>query len=240
MTQQEKAAFWTANLLMALPGLVLLVVLGYVAWTLKLFEKPWEDAGEPGFVWMMAGLLLLVAVMPGTVLFKLVGRKVRTGSFLPAGAELERFRARTKRPRSFSRRVLALAFCLAEGAFFALSARHHAHGQSLSWIGAGLFALAAVASAAEIFQPSRSNGRRASAARRDGFACPSCGQSPQIGKWWGCNQCKKPFDTFAASATCPHCGAWFSATKCIDCKESHPMSAWATAAAARAGISVKR
>jgi hypothetical protein len=102
MTQQEKAAFWTANLLMALPGLVLLVVLGYVAWTLKLFEKPWEDAGEPGFVWMMAGLLLLVALMPGTVLFKLVGRKVRTGSFWRRVRSLKDF-ARGPNARGLSR-----------------------------------------------------------------------------------------------------------------------------------------
>ena len=62
--------------------------------------------------------------------------------------------------------------------------------------------------------------------RRDGFKCPSCRASPPIGTWWVCNQCRKPFDTFETMAVCPHCGAQFGTTRCLDCGELHPIGAW--------------
>ena len=233
MTKQEKTTFWTMNIMTAFPGIVVLVLLAYVASTLKPLQKPWENPGYQTFVWMMAGLFLLTALIPGAVVFRLILRRVRTGSYLPVGTELERLRARPKRPRSLRRRVLILYF--AEAFLFALNAMHHTHGRTLGWLGGGLLALAIVVSLVEIVQPAGLNDRRARAPRREGFACPSCGQSPPNGKWWSCNQCKKAFDTFATSATCPNCGAWFSTTSCGNCKASHSMSQWAAAANARAG-----
>ena len=65
--------------------------------------------------------------------------------------------------------------------------------------------------------------------RRDGFACPSCEQSPIIGPLWRCDKCLKPFDTFETRATCPHCGAQFPVTRCPECGRSHSMAEWAEA-----------
>ncbi len=62
--------------------------------------------------------------------------------------------------------------------------------------------------------------------RRSGFACPSCGQSPPLGAFWRCARCFKPFDTFETLAQCPHCGAQFPNTQCLDCGESHTISEW--------------
>lgn len=64
--------------------------------------------------------------------------------------------------------------------------------------------------------------------RRDGFACPSCKMAPPLGALWRCGQCGKPFDTFLCQATCPHCGAQYSATQCLDCGSSAPFAAWRT------------
>jgi len=65
--------------------------------------------------------------------------------------------------------------------------------------------------------------------RREGFACPQCKISPPLGNLWKCGQCSQPFDTFETRAVCPHCGAQFAATQCLDCGELHPLSDWIVA-----------
>jgi DNA-directed RNA polymerase subunit RPC12/RpoP len=65
--------------------------------------------------------------------------------------------------------------------------------------------------------------------RREGYVCPGCGAAPNVGEHWKCAKCHQAFDTFASGAVCPRCGAQFSNTMCIDCKQSRPMSEWATA-----------
>ena len=66
------------------------------------------------------------------------------------------------------------------------------------------------------------------APRRSGFACPGCGAAPRAGAFWLCSQCRTPFDTFETGAACPRCGAGFAATRCMDCGQQHPLSAWAS------------
>ena len=66
--------------------------------------------------------------------------------------------------------------------------------------------------------------------RREGLACPRCKISPPLGNLWKCGQCGQPFDTFETRAVCPHCGAQFAATQCLDCGELHPLSEWTVAA----------
>jgi Zn-dependent protease len=69
--------------------------------------------------------------------------------------------------------------------------------------------------------------------RRDGFACPNCGEKPPLGPYWKCAKCSQTFDTFAAGAVCPSCGAQFPNTMCGACHQFHPMSAWSAGAYAQ-------
>ncbi len=230
MTGQEKSVFWAVHIAAVLPALVLLAFFAYLELRLNQLHKPWDQPEGQSFLWMIAGIVLLTVLIPAAVVFRLVRRRIKTGSFLPSGAELERYRARRVEPKTISRRVLYAVFYLVETLLFVLNTMHRKHDQSLGWWAAGMFALATLISIVQIFRPSGIASRRARAQRRAGFACPSCGQSPPLGKWWRCNQCKKTFDTFATSATCPSCGAWFSTTSCGKCKASHPMSQWAAAA----------
>jgi Zn-dependent protease len=62
--------------------------------------------------------------------------------------------------------------------------------------------------------------------RRPGFLCPACRQPPVLGPIWRCDNCLKPFDTFATNAVCPHCGKRFPSTACLDCGAAHPISEW--------------
>lgn len=78
--------------------------------------------------------------------------------------------------------------------------------------------------------------RLAKMPRRDGFACPRCKASPPVGEFWKCGQCGQLFDTFATGAVCPYCSAHFAVTSCLDCGAVTPMSEWATAAVAPAGV----
>lgn len=68
--------------------------------------------------------------------------------------------------------------------------------------------------------------------RREGFACPSCGEKPHAGPFWKCAQCSRNFDTFETGAVCPYCGAQFPITMCGECQKSHPIGEWAAGAQA--------
>ena len=74
----------------------------------------------------------------------------------------------------------------------------------------------------------RSLARVAKIPRRDGFACPSCKTAPPVGELWRCGNCGKGFDMFLTSAACPHCGAQYGVTQCLDCGTARPMSEWMT------------
>jgi Zn-dependent protease len=78
-------------------------------------------------------------------------------------------------------------------------------------------------------QHARALSRMAKLARRDGFVCPACKTAPPVGSFWQCGQCQQSLDTFASGAMCPHCGARFAVTKCLDCGVANPISQWAVA-----------
>jgi predicted RNA-binding Zn-ribbon protein involved in translation (DUF1610 family) len=69
--------------------------------------------------------------------------------------------------------------------------------------------------------------RAAKLPRRAGFACPACGKPPALASIWRCARCFKPFDTFETRAICPHCGAQFPVTQCLDCGAARPLAEWA-------------
>jgi len=66
--------------------------------------------------------------------------------------------------------------------------------------------------------------------RREGLACPRCKTAPPLGALWKCGQCGQPFDTFQTRAICPHCGAQFGSTQCLDCGDTRPLSEWSVPA----------
>jgi len=74
----------------------------------------------------------------------------------------------------------------------------------------------------------RSLSRIANAPRRAGFACPACRTVPPTGDFWYCGKCRKPFDTFATQAVCPHCGEQFGMTRCLECGGLRPIGEWIT------------
>ena len=74
--------------------------------------------------------------------------------------------------------------------------------------------------------------RLAKLPRRDGFSCPTCNTAPPLGDFWKCGKCGQAFDTFQTHAACPHCGAQYAQTKCLDCGRLHPMNDWMVASVA--------
>jgi Zn-dependent protease len=68
--------------------------------------------------------------------------------------------------------------------------------------------------------------RLAKIPRRQGFSCPSCRTAPPLGAYWRCGKCQQPFDTFETRGVCPHCGAQYATTMCLDCQEQRPMNDW--------------
>jgi Zn-dependent protease len=82
----------------------------------------------------------------------------------------------------------------------------------------------------------RALSRFAKLPRRDGFNCPDCTTAPPVGEYWNCGRCQQAFDTFQTRAVCPHCGAQYAETKCLDCGALHPMSEWSVAALVPANL----
>lgn len=72
----------------------------------------------------------------------------------------------------------------------------------------------------------RALARAAKSPRHEGFACPACQAVPPVGNFWLCGRCRKPFDTFATRAVCPHCGEQFPVTRCVDCGNMRPFNEW--------------
>ncbi len=72
----------------------------------------------------------------------------------------------------------------------------------------------------------RALARVAAAGPRAGFACPSCATAPPAGPFWICGQCRQGFDTFASNAVCPHCGAQYTLTRCLECGGLYPPRAF--------------
>jgi Zn-dependent protease len=78
-------------------------------------------------------------------------------------------------------------------------------------------------------QQARALTRLAAAPRHEDFACPSCKVAPPQGAYWKCNRCGTAFDTFQTHALCPQCGTQFDVTRCLDCGQLNPISAWSLA-----------
>jgi Zn-dependent protease len=76
------------------------------------------------------------------------------------------------------------------------------------------------------FRQARILSRLDNAPRRPGFACPVCKAAPPSGDFWGCSQCRKPFDIFATVGVCPNCHAAYAVTNCIECGSSRPIAEW--------------
>jgi len=76
------------------------------------------------------------------------------------------------------------------------------------------------------FQQARGLARLERAPRRQEFRCPLCHESPPIGEFWGCNRCRRAFDTFQTGGFCPHCQAEYNVTVCPFCHGRRPMPEW--------------
>jgi len=96
--------------------------------------------------------------------------------------------------------------------------------QQSAWLGA--LAILGLLNCWSGLQHARILLRMAKLPRRLEFSCPTCKSSPPIGDYWICGQCRKPFDTFQTQAACPHCGARFGSTRCLDCGRLNPIEAW--------------
>jgi Zn-dependent protease len=75
-------------------------------------------------------------------------------------------------------------------------------------------------------QQARILGRMAAAPRREGLACPNCKTPPPAGNFWVCGRCRVAFDMFATRGVCPNCGTIFNITRCLECGETLPLSAF--------------
>jgi hypothetical protein len=79
------------------------------------------------------------------------------------------------------------------------------------------------------WQVARALTQVANAPRHEGFACPLCHVAPPRGAYWICGKCRTAFDTFETRASCPHCGAQFAVTRCVDCGKSSSFEDWLVA-----------
>ncbi len=60
--------------------------------------------------------------------------------------------------------------------------------------------------------------------RRHGTHCPICGESPVLGKFWLCEQCRQPLDLFENQGICPSCGRLADGAPCPHCGRTSPLN----------------
>ena len=77
------------------------------------------------------------------------------------------------------------------------------------------------------FKEAKSLAALAKLSRHAAFACPSCHAQPIQAAIWVCSGCHQPFDAFESNSGCPACGMQSSVTTCPECRQAHPMAAWA-------------
>ena len=92
------------------------------------------------------------------------------------------------------------------------------------WI--GIIALFFLSSCWGGLQQAWTLSRLAKLPRHEEFACPSCKAAPPVGRFWICNGCRKPFDTFQTRTLCPNCAEQHSLTMCLDCYAKNPLEKW--------------
>ena len=100
----------------------------------------------------------------------------------------------------------------------------YAVSQGSAWL--GIIALYMGMNCWTGFRQAQALSQLAKIPRRQGYACPTCQNCPPIGEYWKCGNCHMAFDTFATGAVCPHCGARYEMTRCIDCGRQHPLAEW--------------
>jgi Zn-dependent protease len=92
------------------------------------------------------------------------------------------------------------------------------------WI--GVVAIFMLTNCARSFSQARALRRLEKFPRRKEFNCPNCQASPPIGEFWLCQQCRQPFDLFAAAGVCPRCTSVHESATCPDCGSPKPLNAW--------------
>jgi len=97
------------------------------------------------------------------------------------------------------------------------------------WIGSAWFGILSVFILLNCWgglMQARALSRAANSKPREGFACPACRRLPPEGEFWLCGKCRRPFDTFATQAVCPHCGEQYGVTRCLECGATRPLGEW--------------
>ena len=92
------------------------------------------------------------------------------------------------------------------------------------WI--GIMALFIVGNCWRGLQHARTLARLDAAPRREGFACPHCGNAPPLGIVLACARCRKTYDPWESAGLCPHCGTASAMVPCLECGHRSPVTAW--------------
>jgi len=64
------------------------------------------------------------------------------------------------------------------------------------------------------------------APRREGAACPSCGEPPPVGEFWRCGSCLGQIDVFEWGGICPDCGNSQTRMPCTSCGRRSLYADW--------------
>ncbi|MDB6125741.1 MAG: Peptidase [Pedosphaera sp.] len=76
------------------------------------------------------------------------------------------------------------------------------------------------------FQEARALSRFEKLPRHAEYACPACKAAPPLAPMWLCGNCRNRCDIFQTLGQCPHCGAHFTSTRCLDCGVTSPIGEW--------------
>jgi hypothetical protein len=155
MSSKERAVFWAKPILVSIPAIIMLGMNIYFAVRFSHINRPDIQSFVRQILIILAVSSVLFLSIPLVLFYRIFRRRMRTGSFLPAGDELIAIRKRRREPDPLWQRIawVILTFYLA--ITFTYDALYGHHYIGFKWFFAVLLWVSVVIFIKEIFRPSK-------------------------------------------------------------------------------------
>jgi hypothetical protein len=155
MTSKERVGFWTKRILVSILAIIMTGMNIYFALKFCHIHRP----DIQSFVQQMLVILIVSSVLfllvPLVLFYNIFRRRIRTGSFLPAGEELTAIRKRRKEPDSLWTRIFWVVLCLYLAISFTHDALYGHHYIVFKWFFALIMWVSVIIFIKELFRPSK-------------------------------------------------------------------------------------
>jgi hypothetical protein len=155
MTSRERIGFWALPIIASIPAIIMLGMYLFFAFKINhLAQNVNQEFTRHILIILLASSALFLSI-PLLVFYKIFRRRMRTGSFLPAGEELTALRNHRKEPLSQRKKMALVAFYLIGAIYYTIDIPYSTHGKILGWMCAAIFWIATAIFTVDLFRPAK-------------------------------------------------------------------------------------